>query len=419
MFASIGFSQTISTRLSTYFYTWQRFDSIGVNAPSTTHVSGYQNILFDASYNKWSFNTSAQVEEDVTNKNGRGFGYRFYNLYVKGTNLFNALDLKLGRQYVSAGTGRGSIDGLQFKLKLGKDKEFQFTGFGGVLTPLTYDFDYGKIKVAENFAIGGMFSYYGVKNLMLGLSYFNKQQKPTDYIGLRIDSAFQNSRNVLIETGPQEDQFIGLDASYSVDKFAFFGKAYTNLNTKKFYKGEFYGTYSALPNLKFSAGYNYREPQISYNTIFWVFEHKQFQEIEGGVDFIYCKNYNFYARVSDVIYTDESSLKLSVGMSHPMYGLSFIKYSGYSGESDGVYGYFNYQLFKPELTLTSSLSYSKYKINNYSDEKSDALSGLLGLVWRPSPYISIDLQGQFVKNRIYKTDTRFLIGFNYWLFKKY
>ena len=413
---SSGYGQVINTRLSTYFYGWERIDSLGPNAPSTTHVTGYQNILMDASYKKWSFNTSAQVEEDVTGKNDRGFGYRFYNLYVKGSNLFNALDLKLGRQYVSAGVGRNTLDGMSFKLKLGENKEYQFTGFSGVLTPLAYDFDYGNIKVAENFSFGGMFTFYGVKNLMLGLSYYNKKQKPLDYFATRIDSAFVSSRQVYIETGPEADQLVGLDASYSEKNYAFFGKGYYDLNQNKLFKGEISGSWFAMPSLKFSLGYNYKEPQISYNTIFWVFEHKQYQEIEGGVDFILHKKYNFYVNVSNVMFQDDNSLKFSLGMSHPAYGLSFIKYTGYSGESDGVYGYFNYQLLKPDLTLTSSLSYSNYKINNYSDNKSDALSGLLGLVWRPSPYVSVDAQGQFIKSRLYKNDTRFMIGFNYWLF---
>ena len=55
-------------------------------------------------------------------KVGRGFAYRFYNLYVKGSNLFGVLDVKLGRQNIFAGTGKGTLDGLNLKVKAGKTK---------------------------------------------------------------------------------------------------------------------------------------------------------------------------------------------------------------------------------------------------------------------------------------------------------
>src|SRR5271157_4661230 len=67
-------AQTINLRFSTYFYSWQRIDSI--NNPSsnkTTHIQGYQSLLFDVDKNKWSFNTLVQTEEDVTHRIERGF----------------------------------------------------------------------------------------------------------------------------------------------------------------------------------------------------------------------------------------------------------------------------------------------------------------------------------------------------------
>jgi hypothetical protein len=125
-----------------------------------------------------------------------------------------------------------------------------------------------------------------------------------------------------------------------------------------------------------------------------------------------------FARVSDVFYNTGNSLKFQLGVSHPSFGLSLIKYTGYAGESDGVYGYFNHDVVKNLLAVTSSINYSKYKISEYSSDKLNSFSGLLGLVYRPIPQLSFDLQGQFLTNRIYTFDTRVLFGFNYWLFKK-
>ena len=411
-------SQTISTRLSTYFYTWERYDSIltGGEYSSTSHLRGYQNLLLDITEGKWSFSTSVQTEEDLMEKSGRGFAYRFYNAYIKGSNLFDVLDVKLGRQYVSAGTGRGTLDGINLKLKLGKEKEFHLSGYAGGLTPYTYDFDdYGVFF--KNFAFGGQLSYFGVKDLKLSASYFNKNRKPQSYTTVRADSSF-NRMEYVVDIDEFADQLGGLDFSFRKPKYDFFGKLYYDFNLKKLYRGEINGSVSATDKLRFSLGYTYRQPQISYNSIFWVFNYRQYNELEIGADYLVNKNINIYARAANVFYTDENSLRAQLGFSHPNFGLSIIKYTGYAGESEGAYGYFNYELMKSKLSLTSGLSYSNYKIKNYSDEKENSFSGMLGFTYRPVNRITIDVQGQLISNRIYKTDTRLLVGINYWLFSK-
>jgi len=412
-------SQTISTRLSTYFYTWERFDSILPNGEytSTKHLRGYQNFLFDISEGKWSFSTSIQTEEDVIEKSGKGFAYRFYNAYIKGSNLFDILDIKLGRQYVSAGAGRGTLDGINLKLKLGKEKEIHLTGYAGGLTPYTYDFDkYGVFF--KNFAFGGQLSYFGVKDLKLSASYFNKHRKPQSYTTIRADSSFNLQREYIVDIDEFADQLGGLDFSYWKPKYNFFGKIYYDFNLKKLYRAELNGSMNVMDNLKFSAGYTYRQPQISYNSIFWVFNYRQYNELELGADYLLNKSINIYARAANVFYTDENSLKFQIGFSHPNYGLSIVKYTGYAGESEGAYGYFNYELLKSKLALTSGLGFSNYRIKNYSDEKENSITGLLGFTYRPVNRVSIDIQGQLISNRIYKTDTRLLLGINYWLFSK-
>lgn len=412
-------SQSLNVRVGTYMYSWQRMDSLdmGAGTVKTTHLRGYQDYMLDISSRKWEFSTNAQTEEDITEKSGRGFGYRIYNAFIKGSNLFNALDVKIGRQYVSQGVGRGTIDGINFKLKLGKEKQYQLSGFGGALTPLMYDFDnYPKLK--DSYGFGAMFSYYGVKNLMLGVSYYNKNNKPDAYYATRLDSIL-NTQTVFIEPDSKANQMAGFDMAYYQTKYEFYGKLYMDIYTNRIYRGEFNGSYRLPQNFKISAGYLYHEPLISYNTIFWVFTHTANQEIYANVDYLWRKNFNFYAGVSDVLYKDDHSLKIQAGLSHPNFGLSFVKYTGFAGESDGVYGYFNYELIWSKLSLTSGLNYSRYKLDSYATEdRVDSFTGLLGLVYRPIPRLTVDLQGQFLNNRIYKSDTRMMLGVTYWLFSK-
>jgi hypothetical protein len=426
LFTGILNSQSLNLRFSTYFYGWQRADTITATGSEgkTMHLRGYENLLLEFNKNKWSFNTLLQTEEDVIKKNGDGFNYRVYNLYVKGSNLFNVLDLKLGRQYVFAGAGKGPIDGLYFKVKAGKNKEYQIAGYSGVLTPYDYSFKNYPKKIQDNFMAGGQFSYYGVRDLFASLSYMVKNRQLPSYYAFRLDTAL-NTKEILIEPDSKADMIAGLDFNYTyLMKHNFYGKAYFDVYRQKLYRGEFNARIRVMDNMNVLAGYTYREPMLSYNTIFWVFSYKRTHEVEGGADYTLKNGINVYAKVSDVIYDKtvdslkNNSLKINVGFSHPSFGLSFVRYMGYSGESDGVNGYYMREIVKEKLSTTAAVSFSRYYLGEFEYDKVNSFSGLIGITFRPTPQVSIDAQGQFLFNRIYKLDSRFLIGFNYWLFKK-
>lgn len=425
-FLTSGFSQSLNLRLNSSFYTWKRLDevpAVGTSATYTTHLTGYQNLAFDFNFgNKWTLGTSVQTDEDVINKNGRGFSYRFYDVYLKGSNLFNALDLKLGRQYVSGGSGRGTIDGLQFKLKLGERKEYQIVGYGGYLTPLAYDFQGYNKKLSENYLAGGQFLYYGIKDLSVGLSYANKNRAMEPYWTTRADSLF-NPIDYYVQPESQANQSAGMDLTYRLmKKHNMYGKLYYDFNTKKIYKGEVNAIFALNDKIKLSVGYDYKEPQLSVNTVFWVFNYQKYQEVQSGIDYttkLFGTDVNIYGRFGGVIYDKTNSLKFQLGLSSAAYGIGITKYTGYAGESEGAFVYLNHELVKSLLTLTSSLNYSRYNLGNYSSDKVEVFGGALGLTWRPISRFSIDAQGQLMTNEIYKTDARFLLGFNYWLFSKF
>jgi hypothetical protein len=429
LFGGSMLAQSVNFRFNNYFYGWQRIDSLSTNSSAKTlHVRGYQNYLLEFNSGQWTFNTLAQTEEDVVKKVGRGFHYRFYNLYVKGSNLFNVLDVKLGRQNVFAGTGKGTMDGLLLKVKAGKNKEYQLALYGGALAPYDYEIkEYPEIK--NNRMFGAQFTYYGVKDLMVGVSYANKKRSVESYNAFRLDSAFNTSEREITFDGPAE-QLAGLDFNYTyMGMYNFYGKAYYDVTMKKFYRGEFNVRASLKNGVRLSAGYIYREPHFVYNSIFWVFNYTKNQEIEGGVDYTLKNGINIYGRVGAVIYDKSkdnslttsgknTSLKISAGFTHANYGLTFTRYMGYAGESDGITGYAQRDIMKDKLSGSASLSYSRYKLGDYDVDKVNALSGMLGFTYRPMPQFSVDVQGQFITNRIYKTDTRFLVGFSYWVFKK-
>ncbi|KXK55510.1 MAG: hypothetical protein UZ05_CHB002000545 [Chlorobi bacterium OLB5] len=422
------YAQSVNFRFNNYFYGWQRIDSLSnESSAKTLHVRGYQNYLLELKGGQWSFNTLAQTEEDVTERVGRGFAYRFYNLYVKGSNLFGVLDVKLGRQQIFAGTGKGTLDGINFKVKAGKFKEYHFNLYGGALAPYSYELgEYPEIK--NNYHFGAMFTYYGVKDLMASLSYSNKKRTPEPYTTYRADSVYNLVERTITFDGPAE-QLLGLDLNYTyLMKHNFFAKAYFDIKQKKLYRAEANVRVKINNEMRGFVEYIYREPHYSYNSIFWVFNYNKNQEIGGGLDYTLKNGINIYGKAAIVLYEEpegssyklkNNSVKIQAGFSHPNYGLNFTRYMGYSGESDGVSVYGQKDVYKDKVSASASLNYSNYKLGDYEVDKVNAFSGQLGITYRPMPRFSVDLQGQFLINRIYKSDARFLVGFSYWLFKKF
>jgi hypothetical protein len=420
-------AQSINFRFNNYFYGWQRIDSLSTSSEAkTTHLRGYQNYLLEFKGAQWSFNTLAQTEEDIIEKTGRGFAYRFYNLYVRGSDLFGVLDVKLGRQNIFAGTGKGTLDGLNLKIKAGKNKEYHFSVYGGALAPYTYDFnEYPEIK--NNYHFGAQFSYFGVRDLSASLSYSNKKRTPEAYTTFRADSVYNLTERTITFDGPAE-QLAGLDVNYTyLGKHNFFGRVYYDAGLNKLYRAEANVRVALPSNFRLFAEYIYREPHITYNSIFWVFNYNKNQEVSGGVDYTLKNGINVFGRAGVVIYdesdrstqtmdfaeTSNSSLKLQAGFTHPNFGLSYTRYMGYSGESDGAYGYYQRQIMPEKLSGSASISYSNYRLGDvYATDKVNSLSGSLGITYRPMPQFSVDIQGQMLINRIYKTDARILAGFS-------
>lgn len=420
LISAIAEAQTINFRLSTYFYSWERADSISGDI-ETSHLKGYQNMLLDITDKKWSLNTSLLTQEDIVNESGDGFDYSFYNLYIKGSNLWNALDVKIGRQYVFAGVGNGSVDGLSLRYKAGMKKQYQLSVFGGALTPGNYDFQsYSDLN--NNFIFGSTFYYYGDQGLTSSVSYYLKRKKYDPYYAPRIDSNFVTTQELIV-TDSRDQQLVGFNINYTgKQKYNIFGKAYYDIYLSKFYQAEFNISYP-IKNFTISADYTYRGAQLTYNTTFWTMAQfwplSHYQQVEGSIDYALKNGINLFASISDVIYIDDNALKYEAGFKNPWYGLYYVGYSGYTGESNGAVGYVYHELVRSKLSGNLTLNYSNYKLGEYATQSEDQFSGMLGITYRPSPQFSIDAQGQFLTNMIYKTDTRFLIGATYRLFSKF
>jgi len=92
---------------------------------------------------------------------------------------------------------------------------------------------------------------------------------------------------------------------------------------------------------------------------------------------------------------------------------NYRKTLGYAGELDAVSLYSAYSFLEGLITPSVGISYTSYKLSEDSD-KNNLAAILGGLNYRPFRFLSFDVQGQYMNNKIYKDDYRFFFKINYW-----
>ena len=159
--------------------------------------------------------------------------------------------------------------------------------------------------------------------------------------------------------------------------------------------------------------YNYREPRIRYNSIFSVFDYGNTQEIEFGGDYRIDQNFTVIGKFGYVTYKDENSSRLGLGLATGYGTINYRKTFGYAGEMDALSLYSAYTFLDGLLTPSLGISFTNYKLSK-DGEVNDLTALFAGVNFRPYRMLSFDVQAQYMNNKIYKNDLRFLFKLNYW-----
>jgi hypothetical protein len=101
--------------------------------------------------------------------NGDGVNGRLYYLYGEYRNLFDKLDIRLGRQFVNVSAGTTIVDGAQLTLK--NAGPVGFTVFGGRNVAFGLN---GEIGHGGDYALGMAAYLAGIRNTDLEVSWFRK-----------------------------------------------------------------------------------------------------------------------------------------------------------------------------------------------------------------------------------------------------
>ncbi len=406
LFTSVLSGQNFNGRISSSFYTFNRFNSL---TDSKTYLRSYNTLSFNLTKNNVSLRTRLNLESDIVNPLDNDPRLRFYNLFIEARKIFNIATIKVGRQPIYNSVAGGLFDGVNLKLK---HKGFSLVGYYGANVPA-----YQKLELTDDwgndYILGGTISANFLQHFRVALSYINKNFKPVEYTALRLDENL-NPIQILIQKNSNQYKFVSGDFSYRLKNVVRVNTRYDydlNFNTtSKFYIS---ARYSQIKNLGISLYYNYREPRIRYNSILSVFNFGNTKEIEGGIDYKINNQFTVIGKFGNVSYKDDNSQRLTLGINSNFGNLSYRKTFGYAGELSSISAYAAHTFFNGLLTPSIGLAYTSYKLSE--DAETNNITSLLGGInFRPLRLWSFDLQGQFFNNKFYKDDFRLLFKINYW-----
>lgn len=399
-------AQNISGRFSSSLYSFERADAAG---EMTNNIRSFQTLQLSLSKSNFALRTRMNLEANLTNKLKDDPRLRFYNLYLEGRDLFGLATLKIGRIPVFSSAAGGVYDGADLKLKYA---DFRVNAFYGGIVPA-----YQKLEInsdfANNYFMSGEVKYVGLENFTFSAGYADKNVKPESYLTTRLDENY-DPVTVLIQKASSQYKYLTGGIAYVKDGFA---DIYTNyefdLNFVTTSKFEVAGRYSQIENLGIDIYYGYREPRVRYNSIFSVFDFGNTSEIEVGADYQVVPGITVIGKYGSVQYKDDNSGRITAGLSTEYGTFNYRKTLGYSGELDAVSVGTARSFMDGFITPSLAVSYTTYKLSADSEENS-LVSLLGGVNVRPWRFLSFDLQGQYISNKIYKNDFRVFFKLNHW-----
>jgi hypothetical protein len=412
-------AQLVNGRFVTSFYTFQRFDTVGTSA---TYLRAYQSVQLTAAQGDFSLQTFLQGAVNGTSDFGDNGRVRVYNLFLRWANIGRAVDLNLGRQAVYAGVGNGTIDGLLARARLWEDK-ITLTGYAGSsvsasATGINKDF-YG------NFHGGGQLLVYPLTGTRVGVSYMNRREKPDPYWTIR-EQAPAGDPDALaavpyyIANGADAEEFGSADVSYAYGNIlSAYGRFDYDFNFKRASRYQGSARVNVTDAWTLTGDYIYRQPRVAFNSIFSAFTMSSVNEVEGGVEYGFAPLMRAFAKLGVVTYAGsvtgekDNSTRWTVGLNTGYGSASYSGGTGYAGELQSFTVQAVYPVCDRMLIPSLGVTYASYRISTDAP-KDDALALLLGATVRPMKTFSFDVQGQWLKNRLYNSDLRAQVRLMYW-----
>ena len=335
---------------------------------------------------KLSLEGYGRLTQDI--RNGEGLQGRLYYLYADYHDLFNKVDIRLGRQFVNYSAGSALIDGAKIDLKNIGPVALSVMGGRNVI----YDL-YNERTHEGDYALGVSAYLYNLQNTDLELSWFHKLIK---------DDVAQD---ILGASGKQ----------YLFNSLKLYGNTRYDLASEVF--GEVLAGVSWFPldNLIFTTEWYQSYPTFDATSIYSVFAVDRYQEWVVKDDYRINKMFSVNGGYTRQDYGEGTSdvVELGVGVRpiEPLrIHLNYDYVSGYDGKRNGAGIDADYDLLH-NLQLAAGY---RYDVDKYDATTGEVVgrSYYGGATYKLNKKMSFSGRIENNVNSFYKEDWRGRVAFN-------
>lgn len=329
--------------------------------------------------------------QDLTN--GEGLNGRLYYLYGDYRDLFDKLDVKLGRQFVNLSAGTTIIDGAQVDLK--NIGPVAFTVLGG--RDVVFGID-GELSRDGNYALGMAAYLTGFRKTDLDVSWFRKWD----------------------EGDVSRDIVGGSFKQYLLDSVKLYSNARYDLTSEVFNEVLAGIKYFPTANLVLTGEWFQSYPTFDTTSIYSVFAVNRYQEGVVRADYTINENIAVNAGYSRQDYGDDGTADVyEAGCTlRPIntltIGLAYDRHEGYGGHLDGGTFDVTWDATK-ELMLAGGLTVDAYNRDFFPTVSGDEIAQKywLGAKYRMGRNMAASLRIEDDVNVTYNSNVQGRFVFDY------
>lgn len=392
----------LNARLTASLHSWERQDT---DSTSVAHNTVHQLVSLSLK--------DLGVKGLSIHAYGRGFLHAegadsrrrlaLYSAYADWKGIARRLDLRLGRQRVFAGVGRGTFDGAGATVSF--PRSVKLLAYAGVAAP--EDRSTGVRSWDEAHMYGLRASVRKWKTT-LSLSFANENRQAAsgnlaNPNGEEIDLTRFARRQVGGEI--RSTYLQGTDLYGRVDVDAVYWRP-SRIQIR--------GRRKATSNLTLSGGFDYRRPLIDANSFLSVFNSEANKEVEGTANYLLQNGSGLSGAYSVVFFSDDRTHRLRLGLSRGASTISYYRRSGYGGDRDGI-SLGSRHALSSKVSLRGSVNYSKYRLSDAQEDRNKALAGILALDYSNTGKWAASLEGHVLENTEYDYDLRLFAKVTWWI----
>ena len=337
--------------------------------------------------NQLTFQGYGRVTQDI--RNGQGQYGRLYYLFGDYSNLFDKVDIRLGRQFVNYAAGNAIIDGGKIELKNVGPVAFSIMGGRNVFFDLN-----GEATRQRDFAFGAAAYLNGYRNTDAELSYFVK----------------------LDNIGVARDQVGGSFKQYLFDSLKVYANTRFDIPSESFSEVLAGVKYFPRADLVFTGEWYQSYPVFDATSIYSVFAVSRYQEGVIKADYSINDKISVNAGYSRQDYEGFDADVFEIGcrirpIEHLQLTLNYDHRNGYGGRLNGGIADLTYDITK-KFELAGGIHFDVYERDRVTGEET-ARKYWLGSRYKINDKMSASVRVEDNVNARYKQDWSGRTAFNY------